>query len=438
VIDLGLLGPAEEPVRVIGARLRRRPVLMWTVAALVLALVAASGPPARPAVSVPVPVTGRFEVVGDLLFVATHHNQTVDEERIESSFDWTAHDLSTGEPLWTFSGRGEELQLVAADGLLWDGGMPLDPATGAWLSPEGSSVPDGYRYIGVPGGETLVVSGGYRPYNDSAVDAEFAYEVMGVDVRTGLVRWRDQPDPGVRVWLMGEPAKVVMISSDELVSLRDPDTGAVFASRRVDGATNAQLLGDQVLVWTWEAGQEVLHAYARGTMAELWELPEPTALEPCGQMLCRQVSHPIRLAYDRLTGQGWEIPSTTELRDPATGAPAWLTTYRLYPLADRFLGYDGQGSLRALLDGRTGRVLRDLTGWQAVVPSTVYGYDALPANAILETVTLVGPDANVARLDPATGELTDLGWLPARPVRCQPYSGGVVCLHADRIWVWPL
>jgi hypothetical protein len=286
-----------------------------------------------------------------------------------------------------------------------------------------------------------VVSGGYRPYNDSAVDDEFAYEVMGVDVRTGLVRWRDQPDPGVRVWLTGDPAKLLTISSDELVSVRDPDTGEVFASRRIPNATSAELVGEQVLVWTWD-GAAVVRGYARDTMAELWALPEPDgSVERCALMLCvhRLPELGGRRVFDPMSGDSWEVPSTTELRDPATGKPAWTTTYRLYPLRDRFLGYDDQGRLRAILDARTGRVLRDLTGWQAVVPPTVYGYDG-PENPVLEavTVTVVGPDSQVARLDPATGELTDLGWLPARPVRCRPYSGGVVCLHADRIWVWPL
>jgi hypothetical protein len=451
VIDLGVLGRDPERIHA-GARWRwlrsrRRATLVWSTAMLVAALMAGSESRLGGAVSVPVPISGRFEVVGDLLFVAVGHNLvpvSQDPERTESRFDWTAHDLSTGRPLWTIGGQGERLSLVAADGLLWDNGFALDPATGRWLSPEGSSVRGGYRYLGVPGAETLVVSGGYRPYSDSTVDAEFTYQVMGVDAETGVVRWRDRPDPGVRVWVAGDPARVVTISSDELVSVRDLDTGDVLASRRIPGATSAELIGDRLLVRAWESDGEVLRAYVPETMALLWELPEPDDyLEQCGRMLCVHTAPgTIRTVFDGMTGDGWEVPRTTELIDPATGAPAWVTTNRLYPVGGQFLAYDDEGALRAVLDAPTGRVLRDLAGWQAVVPPIGYGYHAVEAGAELGSVTLVrtdpAGDTRVARLDPATGVLTDVGWLPARPVRCQPYADGVVCLHADRIWVWPL
>jgi hypothetical protein len=447
VIDLGLLGPEPDPAPA-GVRRRRltgrhRGISALVTVVLVFAAVAGSGAPPARLVSVPVQTSGRFEVVGDLLFVAIVNNQVSNGGEpglIQSRFDWTAYDLSTGEPLWTLDGVGDRLDLVAVDGLLWDGGFPLDPATGRWLSPEGSSVPDGYRYLGVPGGETLVISGGYRPYSDSAVDIEFTYEVMGVEMTTGLVRWRDQPDPGVRVWLTGDPVRVITISSDELVSVRDLDTGEVIASRRIPGATSAELIGDRLLVWVSEPGGEVLHAYASDTMAPLWKRPEPDrVLDRCGPMLCvHTVSERYGIVFDGMTGNSWEVSRETELIDPATGEPAWVTADWLYPVGDQFLAYGDDGALRALLDAPDGRVLRDLTGWQAVVPPIGRGGDAVPAP---RSVTLVRTDptgTRAARLDPATGQVTDLGQLPAEPVRCQPYPDGVVCLHADRIWVWPL
>lgn len=443
VIDLGLLEPVPEAARAggrVGSPRRRRALPVWSTALLVLALAAGSASPPVLPVSVPAPIDGRFAVVGDLLFVAVGQHRAHGHPgpaHGSSSFDWAAHDMSTGERLWTLSGLGERLDLVAAGGLLWDGGFPLDPATGRWLSPKRSGVPGGYRYLGVPGGQTVVTSGGYRPYSDAAVDLEFTYEVMGVDTITGVVQWRAEPDPGVRVWLAGAPARLIMISSDELVSVRDPDTGAVLASRRVPDAISAELAGDRLLVWAWSPGGEVLHAFARDTMVPLWELPEPAGtLGPCGAMLCAHVvAEQTRTATDTMTGDRWRVPHRTEVIDPATGALAWTTGYRLYPIGGRFLGYDDRGGLRALLDARDGRVLRDLAGWQAVVPPIGDGDD-------LRRVPLLRPgpagEVQVARLDPATGGLTDLGQLPGHPLRCQPYPDGVVCLHADRVWVWPL
>jgi hypothetical protein len=445
VIDLGLLEPVPEHVRPPRPGLRRRAALAM-VGLLVIAFVAGSAPPLDLPVSVPMPATGRFEVVGDLLFIAAGHSQPPDgePERGRRQLDWTAYDLSAGEPLWTLRGMGDRLSLVAVDGLLWDDGFPLDPATGQWLSPEGSSVPDGYRYLGVPGGRTLVINGGYRPYSDNAVDLEFTYEVAGVDAETGSVRWRDEPDPGVRVWLAGDPVQVVTISSDELVSVRAPDTGEVLASRRIPGATSVDLIGDELLVRVWEAGGEVIRAYARKTMARLWELPRPHgSLERCGRMLCVHTApEATRTVIDAMSGDGWQAPLTTELIDPATGEQAWVTAHRLYPVGERFLTYDDTGALRAILDARSGRVLRDLTGWQAVVRPVGHGYGVLPERAGLAAVTLLrtgaAGDTLAARLDVATGGLTELGVLPARPARCQPYPAGVVCSYADRVWVWPL
>jgi hypothetical protein len=443
VIDLGLLGPvperSPEGVRWRGPPLGRRAILGWLTTVLVVALVAGSGSPPVLPVSVPVPDGSRIEVVGDLLLVAAGG-----QEGGRSSLDWTAYDLSTGEPLWTLRRMGDRSGLVAADGLLWDGGFPLDPATGQWLSPKGSGVPSGYRYLGVPGEETLVVSGGYRPYSDSAVDVEFTYEVVGVDAQTGAVRWRDRPDPGVRVWLAGDPAVVVTISSDELVSVRDPDTGDVLASRQIPSATSAELVGDRLLVRVWEPGGEQLRAFARETMEQLWALPRPDgAVERCGQMLCvHTVPAASRTVLDGMSGDGWEVPRSTELIDPATGERAWVTEYRLYPVGNRFLAYDNEGALRMLLDARGGWALRDLTGWQAVVPPAGYGdrpaLDSRGRQAVTLMRTDQSGDTRVARLDPATGQLTDLVRLPLRPVRCEPYRNGVVCLHDNRIWVWPL
>ncbi|HEY8472352.1 MAG TPA: hypothetical protein VIL37_06900 [Natronosporangium sp.] len=451
VIDLGLLDPvpvaakveagpvpAATPVR--WSARRRRSGSAWLIAVLVLSLVGGSGAPPVLPVSVPVPVDGRFEVVGELLFVAVAQHRAHGHPgpaRGSSSSDWVAYDLSTGEQLWTMSGLGERLDLVAADGLLWDGGFPLDPATGQWLSPKRGSVPGGHRYLGVPGVPTVVVSGGYRPYNDAAVDLEFTYEVMGVDTATGAVRWRDEPDPGVRVWLAGDPVRLLTISSDERVAVRDPDTGAVLASRRIPNATSAHLIGDRLLVRVWEAGGEIVRAFTRETMTPVWELSEPVGrLEQCGQMLCVQIgSNLTRAVMDPVTGDRWPMPLRTELIDPADGEPAWATAYRLYPVADRFLGYGDDGALRALLDAGSGRVLRDLTGWQAVVPPIRRGLAAGP-------VTLLRPgpdgDSQVASLDLTTGRLTELGAVPGRPDRCQPYPGGVVCRQAGRVWVWPL
>jgi hypothetical protein len=282
--------------------------------------------------------------------------------------------------------------------------------------------------------ETLVVACVFRRYDDSAAEAEFGHEVMGVDVETGLVLWRDQPDQGVRVWLTGDPARVVTISADELVSVRHPATGRVLASRRVPGAVSAEIAGDRLLVRVRRAGEQSLHGYAAETLTEPWELTGPAgAAAPCGTMLC-VAYEPEYASHVPVSGITYAAPRTTTVIDPATGRVAWTFDGHLHPVGAAFLGHDNRGHLRALRDAGTGRTLRDLTGWRAVIPASGAG----PAAAVLLQRTGSPDHTQVAQLDPGTGQLTDLGRIPARLVRCQPYSAGVVCLQADRLWVWPL
>jgi hypothetical protein len=439
VIDLGLLAPSAaaqpppgDPVQRARAwwDRRRRAVACGLIAALVVVTAAASAPRlAAGAVTIALPPTGygRFEVVGDLLFIA------------ESDTSWRAYELPTGVPLWSLERPDDApLGLVASNGLVLDRlygsfGATRDPATGTvLLSPDQLRTSSGVATVHVlAGAETALASGDYRYYRDASPHPRFVRRASG----------------RVTGWLAGEPPTLVRISAGGQVELRTPATGEVLASGDLPlGGFRpgpAAIFDDTLVLQSERAGELLLQGYGRSLLAVSWERPVSLAgdravwVDQCGPMLCihEQSEGDPATAVDPLTG--WLLTATrTEVVDPVTGRTAWAAAAgrtQLHPVGDRFLAYRGDGTLAAVLDAHTGRPLRQLTGWQAVVP--VGGGARAPLSLIR---TDQAGRTSVARLDLATLVLTEVLMLPGELGACQPFSQGIVCRHGHRLWVWTL
>lgn len=443
VIDLAAPPPARPASRAAQLRgwwrRRRRTVLPGLVGGLVLALVSGSAGPLPGRVSIPLSPDqdGEFDIIGHLAFVP------------ESRTRWGAYDLATGRRRWVLEQPDtSRVGLVPSGGVLVDHrsgfGRGLDPATGQWLwtgaAREQTRSTSWSVFQAVAGAGAGVVTGHHWSTPDG-----LAHGFYGVDLVTGQVRWQAVPDSGVRVQLVGAPPLVISVAADGRVQLREPGTGAVLAGRRLPAGVRDQLTvaGDRlVLAAVTQVGQRasasarasaptglLLRGYSLDTLADGWELrlPPPAAgrrwqsVRGCGAMLC--------------VG-GRELV----VIDPRTGQVAWTADARrrpVRPVGDRFLAFDPAGELTGLLDARTGRPVRDLTGWRPALPGELAGPGAARDRLVL-TRPAPGPRTRVVSLDLTSLTLTDLGELPGRPERCQPYDGGLVCRQHDRLWVWPL
>jgi hypothetical protein len=433
VIDLGIPGPAS------GLRppeLRRRVVRAWwayhrrrvragLAGALVPVLLAGGVAPAPARVSIPLPPAGngQFEVVGDLLFV------------VESRTRWGAYDLATGQRRWSLERTGRaSVGLAVSGGVLVDQrygfGRALDPRTGAvrWAGRQdrGESV-SWSTFRAAPAAGTGVVAG----YHWSTPDG-LAHRLTGVDLATGAVRWQLLPPVAVQVELTGEPPRLVSIAADGRVELRAPQSGRLLAGRRVPGmagraavpaGVQVVIAGGRLVLATHDPDGLVLRGYAADTLTPRWRRTLPAApggarwrpVGRCGPMLC--------------------VGPLGTVIDPRTGRVAWTARTgrgRLDPAGDRLLAFDRLGNLQALLDARTGRVVRELSGWRAAVPA-----GAAPDRLLL-TRPATGAGTQVARLDPASRELSELGLFPGRPELCRPYAAGLVCRQHGRLWLWPV
>lgn len=452
-IDLGLLAPPAadrppaDPVqqpRVRQARAwwqrRRRGLACWLVAALTAATAVASAPePGTGAVTIALPPTGygRFDVVGDLLFIA------------QSDTRWRAYQLPAGVPRWSLERPDDApLGLVAADGLILDRlygafGATRDPGTGrVLLSPDQLEERTGVTTVHVlTGAETTLAAGDYRYYRDASPHPRFARRATG----------------RLAGWLAGDPPMIVRISAGGLVELRNPATGAVLTRRylRVTGAGIglAAVFDDTLVLQNQRAGRLRLQGYELSTLAPLWQRTISQArdravwVDQCGPMLCihHQAAGDEATVVDPFTG--WLLTAArTDVADPATGRTAWVAPAgraQLHPVSgragppgsviDRFLTYRADGSLAAVVDARTGRPLRQLTGWQAMVP--VAGGE--PGPLILVRTDQAG-HTRLAQLDLASLALVEVGVLPGLPGPCQAFSHGLVCRHAHQLRVWTL
>jgi hypothetical protein len=439
VIDLGLLAQtaAETPSGSDPARRarawwdrRRRGLAGGLAAALVLITTVGSAPqPGDGVVTIALPPTGygRFDVVGDLLFVA------------ETNTRWRAYELPTGVPGWSLERPDDApLGLVVSDGLILDRlygafGATRDPATGSvLLSPDQLELRAGVPTVHVlTGAETALAAGDYRYYRDASPHPRFARRATG----------------RVAGWLAGDPPVIVRISAGGLVELHAPATGAVLTRRYLPvqgtGIGLAAVFDDLLVLQNERAGALLLQGYELGTLAPLWERTishsgdQAVWVDQCGPMLCvhRQVAGGGATVVDPLTG--WLLAaSRTDVTDPATGRTAWVAPAgrtQVHPVGDRFLAYRGDGTLAAVVDAHTGRPLRQLGGWRAMVPAA--GGD--PGPLILMRTDQTG-QTRLARLDVASASLAEVAVLPSQPGPCQSFSQGLVCRHAHQLRVWTL
>ncbi|MPZ25245.1 MAG: PQQ-binding-like beta-propeller repeat protein [Micromonosporaceae bacterium] len=429
VIDLGAPEPGRPGAkqRLRGWWWRRRRVVLPSLAGgLVLALVSGSAAPLPDRVSIPLPTgdDSRFDIIGNLAFVA------------ESRTRWGAYDLATGARRWSLERPdADRVGLVAIGGVLVDHrsgfGRGLDPDTGDGLWSGAAQDRAGSSswsiFQAVAGAGVGVVTGHHWSTPDG-----LAHRFYGVDLVTGQVRWEAVPDAAVRVRLVGQPPLVVSVATDGWVQLRSLRTGAVRAGRRLPAGTGDQLTvaGDRLVLATEGPAGMVLRGYPLGTLADGWERvvpPPPTGgrwqpVQRCGSMVCVG-------ALDRV------------VVDPMTGRVAWTIDAGrrrlVQPVGDRFLAFDRRGELSGLLDARTGRLIRSLAGWRAALPGEAAGPGAARDRLVL-TRPAPGPRTRVVALDLTSATLADLGELPGRPERCQPYDGGLVCQQHDRLWVWSL
>lgn len=434
LIDLGRPGPDRT-----GAR--RRQLRSWwrrhgpqmragLAGALVLAVVSGSAvvPVASgAAIAVPEASGGEFEVVGDLVLVA------------ESDTRWGAYELDTGEHRWSLrrpDRSSSGLEMVGGEVLFdhrYGFGRALEPATGdeRWLAAPGRAESGSFTTFEASartGYGVLAVHHGSNPDG-------LAHRFVGVDLTTGQERWRVAPPEAVRVLLVGAPARVLSVSAGGRVELRALDTGAVLAGPRLADRSGpladlrqlqAVLVGDRLVLSGPGPDGQVLRGYAVDMLVPQWELTIPyqhrvyVPINQCGSMVCM-------------------VSAAGSVVDPVAGQVLWTVEYgsRIEPVAGGFLAY-WDGVLRELRDARTGRPVRDLSGWLPAVPASGPARDQ-----VLLTRPVDGGGTRVARLDPATGALSELGELPGRAGQCRPYPQpgavqGLVCRQRDLLRVWPL
>lgn len=380
MIDLGLAEPWEVPERTV-ARPRALRIVFSVVSVLLLASLGGGG---RPETYEPVfRLRGSIQeaaLAGDTLAVMTSQPARL-----------RAYQISDGHLRWSRDLRSQLTFLAAHRDLLFVteyGGMQgapglttvLDARTGRQLWQRTD------LWILTRAGDRLVSARSSAPIGSGERTEKNGIELSGMDARTGEVVWTRDLPPGTALARAGgalraggapravarsgdglgefiitvsvgsplpdaadEPSLLYELGPDGMLHTRDPATGTVIASTRLEvpPGPNLTIMGRVVLV-----GQEDGTIWASDLAGgkPLWRSagsPDPFG-RACGEAIC--------LDSDR-----------TIMVDPATGVPRYeFSTSASAYLADGRVVLVEQGAQRIrLVDPATGHELARLAGWSA-------------------------------------------------------------------------
>lgn len=318
----------------------------------------------------------RTTMAGDLIFLQAPDYRTV------------AIDVATGKVRWTSE-------------------RPVVPVAGIGLSRDMTYRPGSeYDQAGGDAG-LLYMSEDGRPYREPPQKTD----LRAVDLRTGRPLWTHTA-PGAVFTAAAGP--LVLVVAADRIQLLNPENGHVFAERHEPGLTDAEVVGDLVVVQ--QGGQSV--AYDAVTLAPRWRaaaIPVGGDITGgrCDQVICRR------------TGAGVEVV------DPATGRTAFTAGREVSLRRDGPVLLETDNVTRRplrLLDPAGGAVLARLDGWQMVSP---YGPVLLstvePGGKVVSFAGLRG--AAIQPLGSARATVSDCG-TDAGLVACR--SGTALLLFAYR------
>ncbi|MEV4136304.1 PQQ-binding-like beta-propeller repeat protein [Dactylosporangium sp. NPDC049742] len=293
----------------------------------------------------------------------------------------------------------------------------LDATTGTEVWRRDGSVPSPPTGEGPPG---LLLARA-----DDVIDGR----LLGLDVRTGEVRWQ-LGTPSVRRVLAaaGGRREIADLDPDGTLLIRDAGSASVVRTVALPGlgaVDGFDVAGDRLLVYHFERTTLLDSAvYDLTTGRRLWQRTAMAAaggLWWCGTLLCTGTVGRTTVVDPDTGDPRWSITGWTDL-GPFGDGLMWATE-PTPDTADPALG-------AVVLDATTGRVVRRFGPWDVVA--------ALPGHAALVTGRNPGGSL-VARLDLTTGAVTVLGrtehW-PAPP-KCLATATLLAC-HRERVSVWQL
>ncbi|MGI5241714.1 PQQ-binding-like beta-propeller repeat protein [Dactylosporangium sp. CA-139066] len=413
MIDLDLRGPAASaPRRASVPRLRR----WWPLGLLVVLLLPSDGPALPPAPAAVLDGDGISAMRADAGALYLLMSAAVAAYRMPGGERRWIVPVEPGAQLLAAShGRVVLYVEEAATGTAAIVG--LDAATGAEAWRRDGYVPSLAAGEGPPG---VVIA-----RRDGTIDGR----MLGLDVRTGAVRW-ELATPAIRLLLLARDGGIEIADLDPGGTLVVRDAGSAAVVRTVAlpglGAVDGfDISGDRLLVYHFERTTLLdSSVFDLTTGRRLWQRTDMAArggLWWCGTLLCTGTVGRTTVVDPDTGDERWRLTGWTDL-GPFDAGHMWATA----PTPDT-----ADPSLGAIvLDAATGRVVRRFGAWDVVA--------ALPGHAALVTGRNPGGSL-VARLDLATGAVTVLGrgerW-PAPP-KCLATATLLAC-RLERVSVWPL
>ncbi|MCO8270885.1 hypothetical protein M1L60_09805 [Actinoplanes sp. TRM 88003] len=423
VIELGEVPREAPPVAVEDDRLVPRRALLALLSIALLGLITAAVPlPVRPA---PTIVPARL---GDTMFLddgrmllvsgsATFVSQV--SRRVVRNYALPAARLLSSTTV-TVSG-GINQVLLAGDTMVVS--YQVD-ASGIWAAVAVAEGTDHTRWrrtarlIAISAADQLVLLG-----TDEAV--------LGVDLRTGAIRWKlARPSDGYIAetgWAGDFPGWLVLLSDSGRLESHDPHTGALIATRTLPprpGRANGLVWPVDDLVMADE-GKAGFGAYRLPGLTPLWhtgaDLSTSWMQASCGRLIC---------TFQHQRGM-------TAI-DPDTGRELWRSAYYAYAdgVGDYLLatraerGQDEPGLW--VLDPATGQARGNFGRWEYLASTgdgRFYGKLDVRGSYLL----------HYGILDPATLSIRLLGTADDVSNSCQAAAGLLICRLVDAdVALWPL
>ncbi|GAA1605742.1 PQQ-binding-like beta-propeller repeat protein [Actinoplanes couchii] len=258
---------------------------------------------------------------------------------------------------------------------------------------------------------------------------------LGVDTRTGAIRWQVAQPAGGHLTLRGAgdpaayPARIYTLRPDGVIEARDTADGRLAGSVRttipVDKDTQFWSAGGLLLAGHPSTGTI---AYGDDDLGERWRRGAPGLPENSSPAACRAVICLI------------ERPGQLTGVDPATGRELWSVAESQVwglsqPVGGHLLISDGDpvDAKLSVLDTATGRSVAVPGGWRSGGPGPE------PDTAWVYLVRTPGYQMRYGVLDLATGQVRVLGAADEIAGDCTFESGALVCRRLDSsVGVWRL
>ena len=321
---------------------------------------------------------------------------------------------SAGDVLVTYNQVGTHLSTTARSA-----------RTGAeiWSTSGSVDAPDG--------ADTALVSEYPAPDNptllSSPMDTVGPTTVRAVDIKTGRTLWSSTFREYLNPAMASDGRRVVLVSGDGTVEVRQARTGAVLASGPALAASPAgrrtTMVCADTLVAMEPVGDEVT-ALDLSTLAVRWRRP----ISGIGSFGCGEL---LFLATDSSNRPG------VAAVDLVTGAVTWQREdiWMVASAGDQLIGY-ALGSVQPVqpvvaLETRTGRLLTDLRGWELT--------QGAPGRLTVLTRPLAGRLGTEIGLLDRTDTVRVLGRSAVVGVTCFGLRRFVACREGDRrMTMWRL